>query len=191
MSIFIKDIPLAGCEISIMKDGERYRARVDGIWCEVEEIPTTETDSDTISRAKAIAEVEKARAYVGHRYNIESMVGRDIFEMLDNVGLGISKLPPANTSETPNSSDTISRQAAIDALYHVDEYNGRSVEAIRKLPPAQPKSGKWIDAVIPNDNGGLLVQVCDQCNTFFPLAYTGGGHHFCPNCGADMREETE
>ena len=36
-------------------------------------------------------------------------------------------------------SDTISRQAAIDALYHVDEYNGRSVEAIRKLPPAQPE----------------------------------------------------
>ena len=36
-------------------------------------------------------------------------------------------------------SDTISRQAAIEALYHVDEYNGRSVEAIRKLPPAQPE----------------------------------------------------
>ena len=36
-------------------------------------------------------------------------------------------------------SDLISRQAAIDALYHVDEYNGRSVEAIRKLPPAQPE----------------------------------------------------
>ena len=34
-------------------------------------------------------------------------------------------------------SDLISRQAAIDALYHVDEYNGRSVEAIRKLPSAQ------------------------------------------------------
>ena len=81
----------------------------------IQEFPTTEPDADTISRAKAIAEVEKARAYVGHRYNIESMVGRDIFEMLDNVGLGISKLPPANTSETPNSSDTISRQAAIDA----------------------------------------------------------------------------
>jgi hypothetical protein len=78
MSILIKGIPLGGYEISIMKDGERYRARVDGIWCEVEEIPTTDTDSDTISR-----------------------------------------------------------QAAIEALYHVDEYNGRSVEAIRKLPPAQ------------------------------------------------------
>ena len=54
MSILIKGIPLGGYEISIMKDGERYRARVDGIWCDVEEIPTTDTDSDTISRAKAI-----------------------------------------------------------------------------------------------------------------------------------------
>ena len=36
-------------------------------------------------------------------------------------------------------NDLISRQAAIDALYHVDEYNGRSVEAIRKLPPSQPE----------------------------------------------------
>ena len=41
--------------------------------------------------------------------------------------------------------DLISRQAAIDALCHVDEYNGRSVEAIRNLPSAQPESkcGKW------------------------------------------------
>ena len=58
---------------------------------------------------------------------------------------------------------------------------------LKAQPTVQPKCGKWIDAVIPNDNGGLQVQVCDQCNTFFPLAYTGGGHHFCPNCGADMR----
>ena len=104
-----------------------------------------------------------------------------------------------------NTSDVISRQAAIDAL---NEYFARilkmkrgglrekaisldTVGAIKALPPVQPKHGKWIDAVIPNDNGDLLVQVCDQCNTFFPLAYTGGGHHFCPNCGADMRGEAE
>ena len=48
------------------------------------------------------------------------------------------------------------------------------------------KTGKWLDAVLPNDNGGLPVEVCDQCNTFFPLAFTGGGLKFCPNCGADM-----
>ena len=34
-------------------------------------------------------------------------------------------------------TDLISRQAAVDALYHVDEYNGRSVEAIRNLPSAE------------------------------------------------------
>lgn len=102
--------------------------------------------------------------------------------------------------------DTISRKAAIDAI---EEYADRlqmvdwkenpgvpykayalnwCINTIRDLPPAQPerKTGRWIDAVLPNDNGGLPVQVCDQCNTFFPLAYTGGGHRFCPNCGAEM-----
>ena len=33
--------------------------------------------------------------------------------------------------------DLISRQAAIDALCHVDEYNVRSIGAIRNLPSAQ------------------------------------------------------
>lgn len=65
-----------------------------------------------------------------------------------------------------------------------DVYDAPSVNA-------EQKKGKWIDAVLPNDNGGLPVQVCDQCNTFFPLAYTGGGHHYCPNCGARMQEEED
>lgn len=34
--------------------------------------------------------------------------------------------------------DLISRRAALNALYHVDEYNGRSVKAIKDLPPTQP-----------------------------------------------------
>lgn len=37
------------------------------------------------------------------------------------------------------TSDCISRQAAIDALCSVDEYNARSVKAIMGLPTAQPK----------------------------------------------------
>ncbi len=49
------------------------------------------------------------------------------------------------------------------------------------------KHGKWFDAMV----GELPVQVCDQCCTFFPLAYTGGGHHYCPNCGAKMDLEEE
>ena len=101
-------------------------------------------------------------------------------------------------------NDLISRQAAIDALKSRQD-NGKGdisrfyntiiqhdIEAVEQLPPAQPEriKGRWIDAVIPNDNGGLPVQVCDQCNTFFPLAYTGGGHSFCPNCGAKMEVTT-
>ena len=34
--------------------------------------------------------------------------------------------------------ELISRQAAIDALNSVDEYNARSVKAIKELPPVQP-----------------------------------------------------
>lgn len=34
-------------------------------------------------------------------------------------------------------TDCVSRQAAIDALYSVDEYNSRSVKAIKQLPPIQ------------------------------------------------------
>jgi len=64
-------------------------------------------------------------------------------------------------------------------------------QAILNLPSAQPEriKGHWIDAVIPNDSGGLPVIVCDKCNTFFPLQF-GASHNFCPNCGADMREVT-
>lgn len=48
------------------------------------------------------------------------------------------------------NSDTISRQAALEALYNVDEYNSRSVTAIKNLSPIQPdvircKDCKWWD----------------------------------------------
>ena len=113
--------------------------------------------------------------------------------------------------------DTISRQQAIDICRapHMRNADCSDFEmAIMMLPPAQPEpsqvaadiarivengqdmrviaqperiKGHWIDAVIPNDSGGLPVIVCDKCNTFFPLQF-GDGHNFCPNCGADMRE---
>ena len=56
----------------------------------------------------------------------------------------IEKLPPAppeylaeQAGILVTDSDTISRQAAIDALYSVDEYNSRSVKAIKQLPLVQ------------------------------------------------------
>jgi hypothetical protein len=87
MSILIKGIPLAGYEISIMKDGERYRARVDGIWCEVEEIPTTDTDSDTISRQAVKEILDKYQL----RYHIYPYVWE-----------AINALPPAQPTPDQN-----------------------------------------------------------------------------------------
>ena len=89
--------------------------------------------------------------------------------------------------------DLISRQEAIyavnTALFPKINTAKDAEKALRNLPSAQPEriKGHWIDAVIPNDSGGLPVIVCDKCNTFFPLQF-GAGHNFCPNCGADMRE---
>lgn len=89
-------------------------------------------------------------------------------------------------------ADALIEQMEADAE-HMDEPYAKmmyhaAISDVKHAPTIEPerKTGKWIDAVLPNDNGGLPVQVCDQCNTFFPLAYTGGGHHYCPNCGARM-----
>ncbi len=63
---------------------------------------------------------------------------------------------------------------ALDAVYE----NASSI---------QPKMGHWIDIMV----GDVPAQACDQCNTFYPLAYTGGGHNYCPNCGLKMESEKE
>ena len=53
---------------------------------------------------------------------------------------------------------------------------------------ADKPQGEWIDAEIPLESGGSMpIQACNLCKTFYPLAYTGGGHRFCPNCGARMK----
>lgn len=97
-----------------------------------------------------------------------------------------------------NVGDTISRQAAIDAL---DEYFKRigklkrrglnkgekaisldTVGAIKSLPSAQPeqRTGKWI----PKDGR----YYCGQCGGIAPK---GIRWDFCPNCGAKMEGDAE
>ena len=86
-------------------------------------------------------------------------------------------------------SDPIEREDAIKALY---KYSFVSKDVIEKeinaIPSADRPQGEWIDAEIPLESGGSMpIQVCSLCKTFYPLAYTGGGHRFCPNCGARMK----
>ena len=62
------------------------------------------------------------------------------------------------------------------------------VRKLEAIPSADRPQGEWIDAEIPLESGGSMpIQACNLCKTFYPLAYTGGGHRFCPNCGAKMK----
>ena len=94
-------------------------------------------------------------------------------------------------------SDSISRQAAIRWVKTecnpygkptLDFESGKKViEHLEQMPSADRPQGKWIDAEIRHEDGVLPIQVCSECKTFYPLEYTGGGHRFCPSCGARMK----
>ena len=96
-------------------------------------------------------------------------------------------------------SDLIKREDAIEAFQkrwaRTINFNGigedlalECEEVIKNIPSADRPQGEWVDAEIPLESGGSMpIQVCNLCKTFYPLAYTGGGHRFCPNCGARMK----
>jgi NADH pyrophosphatase NudC (nudix superfamily) len=90
------------------------------------------------------------------------------------------------------SDDLIKRSDAIEALNECTDIKGfeytQMHNALIDIPSADRPQGEWIDAEIPLECGGSMpIQVCNLCKTFYPLAYTGGGHRFCPNCGARMK----
>ena len=108
-------------------------------------------------------------------------------------------VPPSELYKTvkiDTDSDTISRQAAIeaaDAIIARDKSGNNNVvnamiawrEYIKHLQPAQPKMGKWI-------LDGHHVR-CNQCGMHMCNTDREGDpipRFFCPNCGADMREVT-
>ena len=93
---------------------------------------------------------------------------------------GMSEQLGTNLAEV--STDTISRQAAIDALCRVDEYNGRSIEAIRQLPPAQPKKGRWISADAMFHG---VPFYCSECGENTRDTVMGKPRwKYCPMCGS-------
>ena len=85
------------------------------------------------------------------------------------------------------TSDTISRQAAIDAL---DCINGAE-EVLRSLPPAQPEpqEGHWIPHETPD--GGEQYE-CSRCGVLWEFndgTPEDNEAYVCPKCGARMKGE--
>ena len=92
-------------------------------------------------------------------------------------------------------SDLIRREDAIAILEDLQSKHLQfclvpfriAIEKVQAIPSADRPQGEWVDAEIPLESGDTMpIQVCNLCKTFYPLAYTGGGHRFCPNCGARM-----
>jgi len=101
-------------------------------------------------------------------------------------------------------NDTISRQAAIDALLELvearrtwistedarKEINGidASMCAIHDLPSAE-RRGRWINGNEGNWNA-VIVPKCSICGeTFYEMNVNINGeytYNYCPNCGAKM-----
>lgn len=90
----------------------------------------------------------------------------------------------------------ISRQAAIDIVKELTitiegyEMHNQAVmdycAEIMRLPPIQPKRGRWhYSDGKPATIGLSFGVVCDQCGTKSEYCT-----NFCGECGADMREVT-
>ena len=82
--------------------------------------------------------------------------------------------------------DAISRQVVLNEFCHsCDGWSCNpntccKTEWIRKLPPIQPKRGRWIGKY-------PVTSVCSECG-FLIHDSKVKAFAYCPNCGADMRE---
>ena len=86
-------------------------------------------------------------------------------------------------------AEYIDREAAIDALRDAYGDSYRAEDYIRAIPAADVKPvvrGKWIP--VTNGRGG---HECSECHDYAPSYQVGSEHlaNYCPNCGADMREQ--
>ena len=96
-----------------------------------------------------------------------------------------------NNVGTKLGTNCISREQAIKVVQRIipDNRANGICEELKKLPPIQPKRGKWIKTA----RWGR-VYYCNQCRNYLDFDGVNAGRgstNFCPNCGADMRGEQD
>ena len=94
--------------------------------------------------------------------------------------------------------DSISRQAAIDAIDRMDipedmcvfEILSHIELEIGTLPSAQPKRGRWEEKEVSESKAVVEWQSarCSVCGKYHttPYMYYFSEYNFCPSCGAQM-----
>lgn len=99
--------------------------------------------------------------------------------------------------------DTISRQAALDAIKKLEKPAPTAQhlsaifdceDTIKALPSAQPerKKGNWIERNPQNSPDCRLIE-CSECGNAYIVGYNINyddwidGRNFCMKCGADLR----
>lgn len=141
--------------------------------------------ADLIDRQAAIKAIEDLQDC----YNGFS----DTYDKACIIGV-LEEIPTAQVNTpTDTPTDTISRQAAIDALhqweqeYTWDEYDAKyspSVvspsDVIAELPSAQ-RTGRWKVSDLPKGK----MKYCSECG-FGQYIADERRYGFCPNCGAEM-----
>ena len=85
-------------------------------------------------------------------------------------------------------NDLIYRQSAINAIENTDcellaEEWDELTNAIKQVPSAEPKRGKWLKKPDPYDGFFGKIPVCSQCGC---TPKWREECKYCPNCGAKM-----
>ncbi len=103
--------------------------------------------------------------------------------------------------ERKMTEDTISRQAAIDAVYKCTNYfignlptmitKDDAYKVLHEVPSAERnpdrKVGKWVE-----EDDDIIHGHCSSCGWVSVWQETDVfGMNYCPNCGADMRGDND
>ena len=92
------------------------------------------------------------------------------------------------------NNDIISRRAAIDEILGQPpepHYPSWYAEQIKNLPSLHSGRirGKWIETSKRSN-----IYYCDKCRNFLDFSGVNAGRgdaNYCPNCGADMRDDDD